>query len=89
MIIIKENAQPQRVWFWVLLLSHNASFAQSQSSISSSSAATSTSPTIPLILQGGRGGPSISFDWEISYVENINPDGRFPRRVVGVNGAWP
>lgn len=27
--------------------------------------------------------------WNITYVENVNPDGLFPRRVIGVNGTWP
>lgn len=27
--------------------------------------------------------------WDLTYVENINPDGVFPRRVIGVNGSWP
>ncbi|KAF8804678.1 ferroxidase [Phlegmacium glaucopus] len=27
--------------------------------------------------------------WDITFVENANPDGLFPRRVVGVNGTWP
>ncbi|KAE9391811.1 Cupredoxin [Gymnopus androsaceus JB14] len=27
--------------------------------------------------------------WNITYVENVNPDGLYPRRVIGVNGTWP
>ncbi|KAI0310690.1 Fet3 protein [Amylostereum chailletii] len=27
--------------------------------------------------------------WNITYVEDTNPDGLFPRRAVGVNGTWP
>jgi iron transport multicopper oxidase len=27
--------------------------------------------------------------WNITYVENANPDGLFPRRVIGVNNTWP
>jgi hypothetical protein len=27
--------------------------------------------------------------WNITYVDNINPDNLHPRRVVGVNGSWP
>ncbi|KAL5524740.1 FET3_1 [Sanghuangporus sanghuang] len=27
--------------------------------------------------------------WNITYVENVNPDGLFPRRAIGVNGTWP
>lgn len=27
--------------------------------------------------------------WNLTYVENANPDGLFPRRVIGVNGTWP
>jgi len=27
--------------------------------------------------------------WNLTYVENVNPDGLSPRRVIGVNGTWP
>lgn len=27
--------------------------------------------------------------WNITYVENANPDGLFPRTVIGVNNTWP
>jgi iron transport multicopper oxidase len=27
--------------------------------------------------------------WNLTYVENANPDGLFERRVIGVNGTWP
>lgn len=27
--------------------------------------------------------------WNVTYVEDVNPDGLFPRRVIGVNGTWP
>ena len=27
--------------------------------------------------------------WNITYVENANPDGLQPRRVIGINGTWP
>ncbi|KAF8121904.1 Fet3 protein [Boletus edulis] len=27
--------------------------------------------------------------WNITYVQNVNPDGLFPRRVIGVNNTWP
>jgi iron transport multicopper oxidase len=27
--------------------------------------------------------------WNLTPVQNINPDGRFPRQVLGVNGSWP
>ncbi|ETW75786.1 Fet3 ferroxidase [Heterobasidion irregulare TC 32-1] len=27
--------------------------------------------------------------WNITYVENANPDGLFERQVIGVNGTWP
>ncbi|TBU58335.1 Fet3 protein [Dichomitus squalens] len=27
--------------------------------------------------------------WNITYVQNANPDGLQPRRVIGVNGTWP
>jgi iron transport multicopper oxidase len=27
--------------------------------------------------------------WDIGWINNINPDGLQPRRVIGVNGSWP
>ena len=27
--------------------------------------------------------------WNITYVQDANPDGLFERRVIGVNGTWP
>lgn len=27
--------------------------------------------------------------WNLTYVENANPDGLFERRAIGVNGTWP
>ncbi|KAG2137407.1 Fet3 ferroxidase [Suillus bovinus] len=27
--------------------------------------------------------------WNVTYVQNANPDGLFERRVIGVNGTWP
>ncbi|THU99994.1 ferroxidase [Dendrothele bispora CBS 962.96] len=27
--------------------------------------------------------------WNLTYVENANPDGLFERRVIGVNNSWP
>ncbi|KAI0634793.1 Fet3 protein [Trametes polyzona] len=27
--------------------------------------------------------------WNITYVEDANPDGLQPRRVIGINGTWP
>ena len=27
--------------------------------------------------------------WNLTYVNNTNPDGLFSRTVVGVNGSWP
>lgn len=27
--------------------------------------------------------------WNITYVQNVNPDGLQARRVVGVNNTWP
>jgi len=27
--------------------------------------------------------------WDITYVDNVNPDGLSERRAIGVNGTWP
>ncbi|EGF81564.1 hypothetical protein BATDEDRAFT_19293 [Batrachochytrium dendrobatidis JAM81] len=32
---------------------------------------------------------TVSLNWTISWIDNVNPDGLFPRRAIGVNGKWP
>ena len=27
--------------------------------------------------------------WNVTYVQNANPDGQYPRQVIGINGTWP
>ena len=27
--------------------------------------------------------------WNVTYVQDVNPDGLFPRQVIGVNNTWP
>ncbi|KAF5383086.1 hypothetical protein D9615_005079 [Tricholomella constricta] len=27
--------------------------------------------------------------WNLTWIENVNPDGLFERRAIGVNGTWP
>ena len=27
--------------------------------------------------------------WNITFVQDVNPDGLFPRQVIGVNNTWP
>ena len=27
--------------------------------------------------------------WNVTYVQNADPDGLYPRRVIGVNNTWP
>lgn len=31
----------------------------------------------------------VELHWNISYVPNVNPDGLYSRRAIGVNGVWP
>jgi iron transport multicopper oxidase len=31
----------------------------------------------------------VTLDWNVTYVNNVNPDGQFFRRAIGVNGVWP
>ncbi|KAJ3317442.1 ferroxidase fet3 [Boothiomyces sp. JEL0866] len=31
----------------------------------------------------------VVYDWKITYVDNVNPDGLYARRAIGVNGQWP
>ena len=32
---------------------------------------------------------TVTVNWRITYVENVNPDGQFPRRAIGINDTWP
>lgn len=41
--------------------------------------------SIPLILASGT---IHRFDWNVSYVM-ANPDGIYPRRMIGINNQWP
>ena len=27
--------------------------------------------------------------WNLTYVQDVSPDGLFPRQVIGVNNSWP
>lgn len=27
--------------------------------------------------------------WNVTYIQGADPDGLFPRRVIGVNDTWP
>ncbi|PWN37839.1 multi copper oxidase [Meira miltonrushii] len=32
---------------------------------------------------------NVTLDWNVGWVENVNLDGLFPRRAIGINGAYP
>ena len=34
-------------------------------------------------------GATLTYNWQVTQVQNANPDGAFPRTVIGVNGKWP
>ena len=27
--------------------------------------------------------------WKIGWIDKVNPDGKFPRRAIGINGKFP
>lgn len=31
----------------------------------------------------------VTLDWNVGYVQNVNPDGKFERRAISVNGQFP
>lgn len=31
----------------------------------------------------------VVYDYNITYVNDVNPDGLFSRQVVGINNQWP
>jgi iron transport multicopper oxidase len=39
---------------------------------------------LPVVLAGVQ-----ELWWDLTFVENVNPDGLSPRRVMGINGSWP
>lgn len=32
---------------------------------------------------------NVTLDWTVGWVDNVNPDGLFVRRAIGVNGQFP
>jgi hypothetical protein len=32
---------------------------------------------------------TVTLNWKIDWIDNVNPDNALPRRAIGVNGAWP
>jgi iron transport multicopper oxidase len=32
---------------------------------------------------------TVTLNWKIGWIDNVNPDNAHPRRAIGVNGAWP
>ncbi|KAL1917392.1 uncharacterized protein VTP21DRAFT_5048 [Calcarisporiella thermophila] len=41
-----------------------------------------------LLLARVANAANVTVNWDITYVQ-ANPDGQYPRQVVGVNGKWP
>lgn len=41
--------------------------------------------TSALIVQAA----DVTLDWNVGYVQDVNPDGKFPRRAIGINGQFP
>ena len=48
-----------------------------------------TAGVIPVYLASSVLAGTKEVWWDITYVENANPDGLFQRRVIGVNNTWP
>ena len=46
-------------------------------------------PVLALLSSVLAGGGGQEIWWNISWIDNVNPDGLYPRRVIGVNGMWP
>ena len=42
-----------------------------------------------LLLSATALAKTVTYDWEVTFVHNANPDGRHSRTVVGINGQWP
>lgn len=32
---------------------------------------------------------NVTLDWNVGWVQDVNPDGKFPRRGIGINGQFP
>ncbi|KAJ8087400.1 ferroxidase fet3 [Marasmius tenuissimus] len=44
---------------------------------------------LPVLLASGALAGIHEVWWNITFVENVNPDGLAERRAIGVNGSWP
>ncbi|KNC99476.1 uncharacterized protein SPPG_05711 [Spizellomyces punctatus DAOM BR117] len=42
-----------------------------------------------LLLISTASAAIVRYDLDIGYIQNVNADGHFARRVIGVNGKWP
>ncbi|KAJ6616429.1 Fet3 protein [Mycena sp. CBHHK59/15] len=49
--------------------------------------------SLPVLLATLAAPPALAavkeYWWNLTYVDNVNPDGLSPRRAIGVNGTWP
>lgn len=32
---------------------------------------------------------NVTYDWNVGWVDNVNLDGQYPRRAIGINGVYP
>lgn len=44
---------------------------------------------VSLIAAQGITAAQITYNWTIDWVNNVNPDGLYSRRAIGVNGQYP
>ena len=42
-----------------------------------------------LLLATTAFGAEIGKQWSVGWVDNVNPDGKLPRRAIGINGKFP
>ncbi|KAL2914214.1 ferroxidase fet3 [Polyrhizophydium stewartii] len=66
-----------------------AALLASSSLAAAAASAPALAATALLALAGPAAAAVVELTWSIGWVDNINPDGLAPRRVIGVNGKWP
>ncbi|KAL9939966.1 hypothetical protein V8E36_000671 [Tilletia maclaganii] len=53
------------------------------------SAARATALLTAIVAASLSQAANVALDWDISWINDVNPDGLQPRRAIGVNGQWP
>lgn len=42
-----------------------------------------------LVASQGISAAQVTYNWTVDWVQDVNPDGLYSRRAIGVNGQYP